>query len=78
MERIRTRKFKFRALDSRESSLSSDLGDSTQTIQSRTSNESDIFSSFNCDGEVLSDTYVTVSGHCQMLKVFRRQSMIDN
>ncbi|XP_063703674.1 ceramide kinase [Culicoides brevitarsis] len=70
VERIRTRKFKFRALEKNRNDDFTNTN-STQTIE-RSSIEG--LSSFNCDGELLLDPYVTVSGHRQILKVFKKST----
>lgn len=76
VEKIRTRKFRFRALDARELSMNGDYinSSSTQTIQRTNYDKKDGLSSFNCDGEILLDSYVTVSGHRQILKVFKKST----
>lgn len=77
VDKIRTRKFKFRALDAGDLSINGDFmnSSSTQTIQrSNNYDKKDGLSSFNCDGEILLDSFVTVSGHRQILKVFRKST----
>lgn len=77
VEKIRTRKFRFRALDARELSINGDFVNtsSTHTIQrSNDFDKNDGLSSFNCDGEILLDSFVTVSGHRQILKVFKKST----
>uniref|UniRef100_A0A336LZQ1 CSON006857 protein n=1 Tax=Culicoides sonorensis TaxID=179676 RepID=A0A336LZQ1_CULSO len=79
VEKIRTRKFQFRAIASNEMNFNSDYinSSSTQTIQSSSNyfDQKNGLSSFNCDGEILLDSYVTVTGHRNILKVFRKTAI---
>ncbi|KRF79115.1 ceramide kinase [Drosophila virilis] len=73
VEVYRTRKFIFRTLTAvtTEENLSI-AGSRSPIAQSGNDTVSSEFSSWNCDGEVVTDLDITMSSHCQLIDVFMR------
>ncbi|XP_034485283.1 ceramide kinase [Drosophila innubila] len=71
VEVYRTRKFNFRTLTASQENYS--IAGSCQPIaQNDSDGISSEYSSWNCDGEVVTDLDVTMSSHCQLIDVFMR------
>ncbi|KAH8311193.1 hypothetical protein KR044_004740, partial [Drosophila immigrans] len=71
VEVYRTRKFNFRTLTAPQENYS--IAGSRQPIaQSTGDGINSEYSSWNCDGEVVTDLDVTMSSHCQLIDVFMR------
>ncbi|XP_034116468.2 LOW QUALITY PROTEIN: ceramide kinase [Drosophila albomicans] len=71
VEVYRTRKFNFRTLNAPQENYS--IAGSRQPIaQSNSDGINSEYSSWNCDGEVVTDLDVTMSSHCQLIDVFMR------
>ncbi|KAH8359765.1 hypothetical protein KR093_008700, partial [Drosophila rubida] len=71
VEVYRTRKFNFRTLTAPQENYS--IAGSRQPIaQSNSDGINSEYSSWNCDGEVVTDLDVTMSSHCQLIDVFMR------
>ncbi|KAM8703558.1 hypothetical protein ACLKA7_008219 [Drosophila subpalustris] len=71
VEVYRTRKFNFRTLTASQEncSISGSCQPITQSVGDGVNSE---YSSWNCDGEVVTDLDVTMSSHCQLIDVFMR------
>ncbi|XP_032595876.1 ceramide kinase isoform X2 [Drosophila grimshawi] len=73
VEVYRTRKFIFRTLTAATAEESPSIAGSRQPIaQSGSDTLSSEYSSWNCDGEVVTDLDITMSSHCQLIDVFMR------
>lgn len=48
------------------------LTSSTQPLRTVDTNQNTFSTVFNCDGELLFESDVTIQSHCQLIKVFRR------
>ncbi|EDW84746.1 uncharacterized protein Dwil_GK14278 [Drosophila willistoni] len=74
VEVYRTRKFQFRTLSAAAASEESNfsLGGSCQPIAQAEVGGTSEYSSWNCDGEVVTDLDITMISHCQLIDVFMR------
>ncbi|XP_017849723.1 ceramide kinase isoform X2 [Drosophila busckii] len=73
VEVYRTRKFNFRTLSAAMSEEQDSIAGSCQPIAQNDGNAAgSLCSSWNCDGEVLTDLDLTMSSHCQLIDVFMR------
>ncbi|XP_017855581.1 PREDICTED: ceramide kinase isoform X1 [Drosophila arizonae] len=73
VEVYRTRKFIFRTLTTPATEENLSLAGSRQPIaQNGSDGVSSEYSSWNCDGEVVTDLDITMSSHCQLIDVFMR------
>lgn len=73
VEVYRTRKFIFRTFTAPATEENLSLAGSRQPIaQNGNDAASSEYSSWNCDGEVVTDLDITMSSHCQLIDVFMR------
>ncbi|SPP83637.1 ceramide kinase [Drosophila guanche] len=74
VEVYRTRKFQFRTFAAASDESYSIAGSCQPIAQAEVggSSSSSVYSSWNCDGEVVTDLDITMRSHCQLIEVFMR------
>jgi ceramide kinase len=72
VEIYRTKQFCFRAMEKSDHDINNSVSSLTTSTQPLRLVTGQVSSNWNCDGEVLQESDVTVKAHCQLITVYRR------